>query len=85
MRGYRWAPVIYVAGGLIGAATAYLRIAADQHYLTDVVTGAVLGSAVGAGVPYLFHRPREGKSTTSFAVTPMAIAGGRGVGCALIW
>ncbi len=81
MRGYRWAPLIYVAGGVIGAATAYLRIAADQHYLTDVVTGAVLGSAVGAGVPYLFHRP----SAPSFAVTPMAIAGGRGVGCAWIW
>jgi membrane-associated phospholipid phosphatase len=81
MRGYRWAPAVYVVGGVIGAATAYLRIAADQHYLTDVVTGAVLGTGVGAGVPYLFHRPRA----TSFTVTPMAIAGGRGVGCAWIW
>ena len=42
----------------IGAATAYLRIAADQHYLTDVMTGAVIGSAVGVGVP-LLHRPRR--------------------------
>jgi len=85
MRGYRWAPVIYVAGGVIGAATAYLRIAADQHYLTDVVTGAVLGSAVGAAAPYLLHRPRDATGAPSFVITPMAIASGRGVGCALDW
>ena len=53
MRGYRWAPAVYVVGGLVGAATGYLRIAADQHYFTDVLTGAVVGSAVGVGVPYL--------------------------------
>lgn len=87
LRGYRWAPVIYVAGAAVGAATAYLRIAADQHYLTDVVTGAVVGSAVGAGVPYFFHRAPSGAGATasSFTLAPAAIAGGRGVSCALAW
>jgi len=85
LRGYRWAPVIYVVGAAVGALTAYLRIAADQHYLTDVVTGAVVASAVGAGVPYLFHRPLDGRAGQSFVVAPMMIAGSRGFGCTLIW
>jgi membrane-associated phospholipid phosphatase len=56
MRRYRWAPVIW-AVGLAGAATVgYLRIAADQHYFTDVVVGAAAGSAIGFAVPYGFHR-----------------------------
>ena len=85
LRGYRWAPVIYTAGAAIGAATAYLRIAADQHYLTDVVIGAVVGSAVGVAVPYGFHRPQDQRAGASFVVAPMAIAGSRGFGCTVIW
>jgi membrane-associated phospholipid phosphatase len=85
LRGYRWAPVIFIAGTAIGALTGYLRIAADQHYLTDVVTGASVGSAVGVAVPYFFHRARSGATAPSFALAPAAIAGGRGVSCALAW
>ena len=32
-------------------------MAADKHYLTDVLTGAVFGAALGFGLPALFHRP----------------------------
>ena len=56
MRRYRWAGAIW-AVGLAGAATVgYLRIAADQHYFTDVLVGAAAGSAIGFAVPYGFHR-----------------------------
>ena len=56
MRHYRWAGAIW-AVGLVGAATVgYLRIAADQHYFTDVLVGAAAGSAIGFAVPYGFHR-----------------------------
>jgi hypothetical protein len=49
----------YVLGfGLAAAAlTGYLRIAADKHYLSDVLVSAGVGSLVGWAVPYLFHRP----------------------------
>jgi len=49
----------YVLGfGLAAAAfTGYLRMAADKHYLTDILVGAGVGSLVGWAVPYLFHRP----------------------------
>jgi membrane-associated phospholipid phosphatase len=49
----------WVLGIGLGAAafTSYLRIAADKHYLTDVLVGAGIGSLIGWAVPYLFHRP----------------------------
>ncbi len=59
IRRYRWAPAVW-ASGLAGAAViGYLRIAADKHYLTDVVTGALVGGAFGFVVPYEFHRSSE--------------------------
>ena len=55
MRGYRWAPLVWSGGGAVAATTAYLRIAADRHWLTDVLVGAVVGAGIGFAVPYFFH------------------------------
>ena len=60
LRGYRLAPLVWVAGMMVGVATAYTRIAADRHYFTDVLAGAAIGTLVGGGVPLLFHRPVAG-------------------------
>jgi len=43
--------------GLGFAATACLRIAADRHYATDVLSGAAVGSAIGFTVPHFAHGP----------------------------
>jgi membrane-associated phospholipid phosphatase len=56
LRGYRWAPAVWAVGLAGAAAVGYLRIGADKHYFSDVMTGAVAGSTVGFLVPYLFHR-----------------------------
>ncbi len=49
-----------LGGGLaLAAFTGYLRMGAEQHYLTDVLTGAAVGSLVGFAVPFLFHRPKN--------------------------
>jgi membrane-associated phospholipid phosphatase len=66
MRGYRLAPLVWLSGMMIGAATAYTRMAADRHYFTDTLAGAVIGSAVGATVPLVFHGRKSG-------VVPMAM------------
>jgi membrane-associated phospholipid phosphatase len=52
-RGYRLAPVIWTSGLAIAAATGYLRMAADRHYLTDVLSGAAVGALGGALIPWL--------------------------------
>ncbi len=59
MRGYRLAPWIWGAGLSLAVATAYLRIAADRHYASDVTVGAAIGSLTGFAVPYLFHNPKR--------------------------
>ena len=56
IRGYGLAPLVWGVGLGAAATTGYLRIAADRHYFTDVLTGAVVGSAVGLLVPLAFHR-----------------------------
>lgn len=75
LRGYRSAPWVWGAGLSAAAAVGYLRIAGDMHYLTDVVTGAAVGSAIGLAVPRLLHRreSREG-SAVQAAVVPVPIA-----------
>jgi membrane-associated phospholipid phosphatase len=75
MRGYRAAPAVWGVGLGAAAVTGYLRIAADRHYATDVMTGALVGSALGFAVPYLLHR--RGRETREpprlqMGVTPVA-------------
>ncbi|HWO17755.1 MAG TPA: phosphatase PAP2 family protein [Kofleriaceae bacterium] len=48
-------PLIWSTGYAFAATTGYLRIAADRHYFTDVITGAVAGAAIGLAVPLLLH------------------------------
>jgi PAP2 superfamily protein len=56
MRHHKLAPVMWASGLALASLSAYLRIAADRHYATDVLMGMVVGSAVGFSVPYFFHR-----------------------------
>jgi membrane-associated phospholipid phosphatase len=72
LRGYRSWPWI-MGLGLAGAATTgWLRVAADRHWATDVAMGAVVGSAVGFGLPHLLHgRRRSGASGAAGLPPPL--------------
>lgn len=52
--GWRW---LALATFSAAALTGYLRVAADRHWLTDVVSGAVAGTATGLVVPLLAFQP----------------------------
>lgn len=52
-------------------ASALLRVVADRHHATDVAAGAVLGTALGFGVPLFLRSPTENSpQTASFVLTP---------------
>jgi membrane-associated phospholipid phosphatase len=73
LKGYPSAGYIWAAGLSLASLTGYLRIAADRHYLLDVMAGAVAGSAVGVIVP-LLHRPapQEPSAVTGPSPAPAA-------------
>jgi membrane-associated phospholipid phosphatase len=55
------ADAIACATSLVAAGTvASLRVMADQHYMTDVLTGSAIGAAVGFGLPWLLHYRGKG-------------------------
>ncbi len=83
LRGYRWAPWIWKAGVPVAILTAYFRVAADRHYLTDVLAGAGVGSAIGFAVPYFGHR-RGDPRIPSVAVVP-TVFGSRMVAAEWVW
>ena len=61
----------------IAALTGALRIASGNHFFTDVITGAVIGTVCGLTVPYLhskhFYSKFEKKSDLpSVSVSPMS-------------
>ena len=71
LRGYRLAPLVWGTGLTMAASVGYLRIAADKHYFSDVVTAAIVGSIVGVGMPLLFH-----SATSAGDARPAATAQG---------
>jgi membrane-associated phospholipid phosphatase len=52
-RHYAVEPYIWATGLTLAATTGYLRIAADKHYLSDVLVGAAFGTGAGLAIPYL--------------------------------
>jgi membrane-associated phospholipid phosphatase len=74
LRGYKGTPWVWGVGMTLAAATGYLRVAGDKHYLTDVLVGAGTGLAAGIAIPRLMHpRKGAGASATSVALTPFPL------------
>jgi membrane-associated phospholipid phosphatase len=67
------APWIWVAGVGLASTTGYLRVAADRHFVTDVLAGAAVGTAVGMLMPRLFDE--YGASTGAIENPAPAIVG----------
>jgi undecaprenyl-diphosphatase len=68
-----WTPWVCAGAFSLAAATGILRIAGGNHFLTDVLVGAVAGSTIGFLVPYLQFRyaaQRIEKNAPTLAVSP---------------
>ncbi|HEX6273009.1 MAG TPA: phosphatase PAP2 family protein [Polyangiaceae bacterium] len=73
-------------GAELASATAVgvMRVVALKHYLTDVFTGAAVGTLSGIGVPWLLHYGPlarvDAESTSSLTFTLYPLANGAAVG-----
>lgn len=68
------APIIAASYG-VAAATGALRMASGNHFFTDVLGGAALGSAIGFAVPFLHtFAARKSTSDMQLALSPTEIS-----------
>ena len=70
---------VYAGSFLLAAATAGMRIASANHFPTDVLAGAAIGSLVGFLVPFIHtlnerFQESRGSDSVSFAVSPAGAA-----------
>jgi len=77
-RGYAVEPYIWGGGFALAGITGYLRIAADKHWLSDVLLGAAIGSGLGVLMPYL-HRDSFERTATPTMSMSMPLLGYSGV------
>jgi len=82
---------VWVLSESMAATIAYLRVHAGLHFYTDVLAGAVVGSALGLLIPYLHRRvmpaalARRGRGSAQaaqglrFSVAPTVLSGGAGL------
>ena len=54
-RGYWTEPYVWASGIALSVSTEYLRMAADKHYLSDVLIGGGIGIAGGLLIPRLMR------------------------------
>ena len=74
-----WDALSCVGGYAVAATTATFRVVSDVHYASDVLTGALVGTLVGYGVPLLHYGRHEPASTNTMQLHLVPAVGGLGV------
>ncbi len=59
-----WDAISCAGGYAVAATTATFRVVSDLHYASDVITGALVGTLVGYGVPLLHYRNKNSLPST---------------------
>lgn len=61
----KWKPLVWVGAAVIPAATGWARVEAGKHFPTDVITGYVVGAAIGYFIPVLHLKKDDSKASLS--------------------
>ena len=75
---------LWVSAGALGGATGVLRIRAGQHFPSDVLTGALVGTVFGAGITYALAPERDLRASDLGALLAGTAAGSLAAGLAPI-
>jgi undecaprenyl-diphosphatase len=67
-----WKVPVALISYSLATATALLRVASGSHFMTDVLAGALIGTAVGLGIPFL--HATLGKQDLEAKLSPYALA-----------
>jgi membrane-associated phospholipid phosphatase len=83
--GAPWDALSCVGGYAVAATTATFRVVSDEHYASDVILGALVGTAIGYGVPLLHYRHAKEASSERSNVQVMIVPAAGGIGVAGIF
>lgn len=64
----KWKVPFFIGAYTIATATGVMRVVSGNHFITDVMTGAVIGSVIGFGVPLLHQIKTKCPIFPSFSV-----------------
>jgi len=64
LRDHDWAPITGISTGVLALTGGALRVTADMHWTTDVIAGAVAGTAIGVALPLALHGRKQGDGAT---------------------
>jgi membrane-associated phospholipid phosphatase len=79
--GAPWDALSCATGYAVAGTTATFRVVSDVHYASDVLTGALVGTLIGYGVPLLHYRraaPAQARAQ-GLQLSLIPAAGGLGV------
>ncbi len=62
-----WSKVIWISSISLASTVGYLRYESGQHFPTDIIAGAIIGSAIGYLIPVLH---KKNSSNLSLSVLP---------------
>lgn len=78
-----WRVPVCIGSYAVALGVAASRVLSGNHYITDVLVGALIGAACGAAVPLLHlgdfdssNSSKEASSTATFGIAPTGIAFG---------
>ncbi len=63
-------PFVWSSSLLLAATVGYLRYTAGQHFPTDIITGAIVGSIIGYLIPLIHESDKEEKELIDPAGNP---------------
>lgn len=66
-----WKLPVIIGSYTLATTTAVLRIASGNHFLSDVIAGAVIGTISGFGIP-LLHLINQSNQNIVLSITPMS-------------
>ena len=74
--GNPWADTLACAAEItLASSTGTFRIMGDRHYTSDVLTGAIIGFAIGYGMPTLLHYGKASSGSEASLTVQPVVAG----------
>lgn len=65
-----WRPVVWAVSLAAAGTVAFLRVEAGRHFPTDVLVGALVGSAIGYAIPALHRADADPMGSSPLLIRP---------------